>query len=263
MSSIRRVAALYDIHGNLPALEVVLEEIARLNVDLIVVGGDVLPGPFPRESLDRLLSLDIPARFIHGNGELAALAQLEATDPAAVTYWGTTSGEPLPEALQAIVRWSATEVPIAFHAALSAWPKTVRVEISDLGDVLFCHGTPRSEVECFTRLTPEHLLRPVFDDARASIVVCGHTHMQFDRAIGSTRVVNAGSVGMPFGEPGADWLLLGPEVELRHTTYDLDAAAARIRATRYPQAEEFATHNVQHPPGEAAVISGLTSVSFR
>jgi hypothetical protein len=53
--------------------------------------------------------------------------------------------------------------------------------------------------------------------------------MQFDRKIGATRVVNAGSVGMPFGEPGAYWLLLGPDVQLRHTDYDLTEAAQRIR----------------------------------
>jgi len=94
-------------------------------------------------------------------------------------------------------------------------------------------------------------------------VICGHTHMQFDRMIGSTRVVNAGSVGMPFGAPGADWLLLGPDVELRHTAYDLTAAAERIRASHYPQAEDFAARNVLQPPTEADVLPGLTSASFR
>ena len=78
--------------------------------------------------------------------------------------------------------------------------------------------------------------------------------MQFDRTIGATRVVNAGSVGMPFGEPGAYWLLLGPGVELRHTSYDLEAAADRIRATEYPQAQEFAARNVLNPPPEADIL---------
>ena len=87
--------------------------------------------------------------------------------------------------------------------------------------------------------------------------------MQFDRMIGSTRVVNAGSVGMPFGAPGADWLLLGPDVELRHTAYDLTSAAERIRSSRYPQAEDFAAHNILQPPTEDDVLPGLTSASFR
>jgi predicted phosphodiesterase len=257
-----RVAALYDIHGNLPALEAVLEELRGLVIDQIVVGGDVLPGPLPRETLERLLSLDRPVRFIHGNGELAALAQFGAADPAGVSYWGTTSGEPLPEALQAVVRWSAQQLFPDYRELIKSWPAIVHTDVDGLGDVMFCHGTPRSEVECFTRLTPEHLLLPVFAAVAAPTVVCGHTHMPFDRMIGSTRVVNAGSVGMPFGAPGADWLLLGPGVELRHTAYDLTRAAERIRASRYPQAEEFATRGVLQPPTEADVLPGLTSASF-
>ena len=86
------------------------------------------------------------------------------------------------------------------------------------------------------------------------LVICGHTHMQFDRTIGNLRVVNAGSVGMPFGEPGTYWLLLGPKVELRRTAYDLPHAADRIRATQYPQAEEFAAQNVLRPPAEAQML---------
>lgn len=256
------MAALYDIHGNLPALEAVLEEIRGLAIDQIVVGGDVLPGPLPRETLERLLSLDRPVQFIHGNGDLAALAQFDAVDPSSVSYWGTTSGEPLPEALQAIVVWSAQQVFPDYHELIANWPRIVHAGVDGLGEVMFCHGTPRSEVECFTRLTPEHLLRPVFDGITAPLVVVGHTHMQFDRMIGSTRVVNAGSVGMPFGAPGADWLLLGPDVELRHAAYDLTTAAERIRASHYPQAEEFATRSILQPPAEGDVLAALTSASF-
>lgn len=85
-------------------------------------------------------------------------------------------------------------------------------------------------------------------------MICGHTHMQFDRQIGGTRIVNAGSVGMPFGEPGAYWLSLDPGVELRHTHYDLMAAADRVRATDYPQADDFAESNVLRPPSEAEML---------
>ena len=131
---------------------------------------------------------------------------------------------------------------------------TIRVEIDGLGDVLFCHGTPRNENEIFTRLTPEEALLPVFDEADAAVVVCGHTHMQFDRMVGQSRVVNAGSVGVPFGKSGADWLLLGPEIELRHTNYDLAHAAECIRKTNYPQAEEFTARNLLHPPSEEEML---------
>ena len=243
-----RVAALYDIHGNLPALEAVLDEIDRLGVDEIVVGGDVVPGPFPRETLARLLNLDRPVHFIVGNGDLAMLAQIAALAGRPVTYWGTTSGAPIPEPYLEVYRWTARQLRPDYEPVLASWPRTLRLAIAGVGDVLFCHGTPRSETELFTRATPEERLAPLFDSLGASVVVCGHTHMQFDRAVGATRVVNAGSVGAPYGTPGAYWLLLGPDVQLRRTPYDLDAAAGRVRATSYPQAHEFAREIVEPRP---------------
>jgi predicted phosphodiesterase len=252
-----RVAALYDIHGNLPALEAVFEEIRQADVDQIVVGGDVVPGPMPRETLQRLLDLDRPVHFIHGNGELAMLAQLAATDENAVTYWGTTSGKPLPEQYRPAYRWTAQQLQPDYQPVLARWPKTLRLEIAGLGAVLFCHSTPRSETEVFTRLTPAERLAPLFDGIRASVVVCGHTHMQFDRQVGRTRVVNAGSVGEPYGAPGAYWLLLGPDVQLRQTPYDLAQAAERIRATAYPQAQEF-VQDMLHPPSEGEMLELFT-----
>jgi predicted phosphodiesterase len=137
---------------------------------------------------------------------------------------------------------------------MEAWPKTITVGVPGLGTVLFCHGTPRNENEAFTRLTPEDRLRPIFEGAAADVIVCGHTHMQFDRMVGGRRVVNAGSVGMPFGKPGAYWLLLGSGVQLRRTPYDLAKAADRIRETDYPGAAEFAAKNVLEPPTEGAML---------
>jgi predicted phosphodiesterase len=247
-----RVAALYDIHGNLPALEVVLHDVRRANVDQIVVGGDVLPGPMPHETLQYLLDLDIPVKFIHGNGELAVLAQISALTSGSVTYWGTTSGKPLPEPLQEGYRWTAQQLQ-SYESVIATWPKTLRLHIDGLGETLFCHSTPRSETELFTKLTPEEHLLPIFEELGISVVVCGHTHMQFDRIIGKTRVVNAGSVGEPFGKPNAYWLLLGPDVQLRQTTYDLEKAAELIRATKYPQAEESA-NSILRPPSEQEML---------
>jgi Icc-related predicted phosphoesterase len=247
------VAALYDIHGNLPALEAVLDEIRQADVNQIIVGGDVVPGPMPRETIQRLLDLDLPVQFIHGNGELAMLAQMAAKDGGPITYWGTTSGKPLPEPLQEVYRWTAGQLQPEYESLFASWPKAVRLEIPGLGEALFCHSTPRSETEIFTRLTAEDRLLPLFEDLQTSLVVCGHTHMQFDRLIGDTRVVNAGSVGMPIGAPGAFWALLGPDVELRHTPYDLTKAAERIRATPYPRAEEDA-HNILQPPSEEEML---------
>src|SRR5947209_16640268 len=241
-----RVAAIYDIHGNLPALEAVLREVRQAEVDQIVVGGDVLPGPMPRETIARLLDLDIPVRFIHGNGDRAVLEAMTGTETGA-----------LPEQAREAVRWVARQLDPEHERLLNSWPKTLQVTIHGLGEVLFCHATPRNDTEIFTRLTPEERLAPVFAGVSAAVVVCGHTHMQFDRELkrtaGNMRVVNAGSVGMPFGKPGADWLLLGPDIQLRRTEYDLAQAAERIRATQYPQAEDFGAHTGLQPPSADAL----------
>lgn len=252
-----RVAALYDIHGNLPALEAVLQELRQADVDQVVVGGDLVPGPMPRETIQLLLDLDLPVQFIHGNGELAILAQIAATRTGVVTYWGTTSGEPLPEPYLGNYLWTAQRLRPEDESMFASWTKTLRLEIDGLGTVLFCHGTPRSETEIFTRLTSETRLLSLFEGLEVAIVVCGHTHMQFDRMIGRTRVVNAGSVGEPYGAPGASWLLLGPDVQLQHTPYNLRKAAERIRETNYPQAEEFA-HNLLNPPSEEKMLEIFT-----
>jgi putative phosphoesterase len=247
-----RVAAIYDIHGNLPALEAVLQDIRQAEADHIVVGGDVVPGPMPRETLARLLDLDIPVEFIQGNCEIAVLAEMTGTDPG-----------PLPEQARATMQWTAQQLSAQDLQLFATWPKTLRIQIPGVGDVLFCHATPRSQTECFTRSTPEDRLLPVFNGLEAAVVVCGHTHMQFDRRIGAIRVVNAGSVGMPFGRPGACWLLLGPTVQLRHTSYDLARAAERIRGTDYPQAEEFAARNVLQPPSEEEMLEAFARAELK
>ena len=236
-----RVAALYDIHGNLFALEATLREVREARVDLVVVGGDVLPGPMPRETLACLMTLDIPVRFIHGNGDRVVAAHLAGGDISEV-----------PEGFRDVIHWTAHQLGLDQRQAIARWPPTLELEIDTLGQTLFCHATPRNDVECFTRTTSEDRLAHVFAGVRAAVVVCGHTHMQFDRTIGERRVVNAGSIGMPFAAPrGAYWLLLGPSVQLRRTDYDFEKAADQIRASAYPQAETLAVRYILNPPPEA------------
>lgn len=246
-----RIAAIYDIHGNLPALDVVLQEITQAEVDQIVVGGDVVAGPMPRETLARLLNLGIPVQFVQGNADREIVAQLAGESSGAV-----------PAHVVAIVRWVVQQLQPEQVQILANWPTTYRAEIEGIGEVFFCHATPRNDTDVFTRLTPEERLLPIFAGMPASLVVCGHTHMQFDRMIGTVRVVNAGSVGMPYGEPGACWLLLGPGIEFRRTMYDFGNAAAQIRATRYPQAEDFAAHNVLQRPSEAEALKLFTQMEL-
>jgi putative phosphoesterase len=241
-----RIAALYDIHGNLPALEAVLEEIRSEKVDRIVIGGDVIPGPFPRETLDRLLDSDMPTDFVLGNGEVAVLQAVAGEIPARV-----------PEAFRPVITWTGRQLKPGHADTVSTWPKTTRLDVPRLGRFLFCHATPRNEHEVFTKLTAAERLEPVFQGVDVNVVVCGHTHMQFERTAAGVRVVNAGSVGMPFGTAGAYWLLIGPDIQFRRTEYDLAAAARRIRASNYPQAEHFAANNVLNPPGEQQMVELL------
>lgn len=247
-----RVAALYDIHSNLPALEAVLQEVRRIGVDLIVIGGDVVPGPMPRETIERLRDLDIPVRFIHGNGDRAVLELRAGQETTA-----------LPPQARDLARWVAEQLDPEQADMLANWPSTLRLEIPGLGEVLFCHATPRNDTEIFTRNTPEDVLRPVFEGVGVPLVVCGHTHMQQDRTVGEVRVVNSGSVGMPFGEPGAYWLLLGPDVQLQRTAYDLAAAAERVKASDYPQAEPFAAKNILQPPSEREMLAVFAKAELK
>jgi putative phosphoesterase len=195
-----RVAALADVHGNLPALAAVLSEVEREGVDLVVCCGD-LAGPLADECLERLLALGDGVRFVRGNAD-------EGVD----------------------------------------WPLTVAVEIDGLGRVLFCHGSPRSEHEILTRISSAERVAAALAGVEADVVVGGHTHVQFDRAVGGRRLVNAGSIGMPYeGVRGAFWALLGPDVELRRTAYDVEAAAAQLEATAYPGAAEQAGWLLEPP----------------
>jgi putative phosphoesterase len=247
-----RVAAIYDIHGNLPALEAVLRDIRDAAIDHLIIGGDVVLGPMPRETLACLHDVDIPMQFIQGNCDREVRAEM--TGAGAST---------LPEQIRAMVRWVAKQLDPEDEQLLATWPETVRVKIPELGDVLFCHATPRNDTEIFTRLTPDDRLLPVFEGVNDAVVICGHTHMQFDRTIGRTRVLNAGSVGMPFGAPGAYWIELGPDVQLRRTSYDLSAATERIRATSYPQAEEFAERSIRQPPSEEEMLALFAKAELR
>ena len=129
--------------------------------------------------------------------------------------------------------------------------------------MLFCHATPRNENEIFTRLTTEDRLSPIFEGLNVTVVVCGHTHMQFERMIGNIRVVNAGSIGMPFGEPGADWLLLDEGIQLRHTSYELNTAADRIRQSGYPEADDFVARYLFNPPTEKEMLEAFSHSEIR
>ena len=228
-----RVAALYDIHGNLPALEAVLADVDAEGADVVVCGGDAVWGPFPRATLERLLALGDRVRFVRGNTEReTAEGQARGND------WA-----------DGVTRHTADDLGRDRLSLVASWPERLTFALDGLGDALFCHATPRSDEEVVTLVTPDERLATILAGVDERLVVAGHTHTQLERTIGGTRFVNAGSVGMPYErEPGAYWALLGPGVELRRTAYDLEEVAMRIRASGFPGADDFVRENVLSTP---------------
>jgi putative phosphoesterase len=209
-----RVAAISDIHGNLPALEAVLAEIDEEDVDEIVVAGDTAHGPWPAEVVDLLVERG--ARCVRGNADREVIERSDRYGPLAP--------------------WSAERMGERRLALAASWPLTFVLEVDGIGSVLVCHSTPVSEDPIYTSVTPEDEVAGLFDGIDGQVVLCGHTHIQYDRTLASgLRIVNPGSVGMPYeGERGAFWALLGPEVEFRRSAYDVEAAVAAIEVMNVP-----------------------------
>ena len=239
------VAALCDIHGNLPALDAVLADPAFARADVVVIGGDVAAGPLPAEVLDRLAQLELPIRWVRGNADREVVASFDRGDTDASVH-------PDDPAARADA-YTAGRITRAQRDLLAGFEDVVSLE-----GALFCHGSPRDDNEIITALTPAERLAPLLDGVDEALVVCGHTHHQFELRAGEQRVVNAGSVGMPYqGDAAAFWLLVeGGEHELRRTDIDVDAVAAAIRASGYPDAEHLIEMCLVEPV-EAAYVARL------
>jgi putative phosphoesterase len=216
-----KVAALYDVHGMPHALKATLRDAAAEEPDVVVFGGDLIAGPFPRACLE--LARSVPqARFVRGNCERAASdwdrAQLDVDE----------------------LRW-LEELPLTLS----------------LDGVLYCHATPTEDTPITTESTPEDVLEETFGGLDERVVVIGHTHHQFDRWAGDVRVVNAGSVGMPYEDDvAAFWALVAEgEPSLRRTVFDVARAAADIRASGWPGAGEFVAENLLVPPSRAEAVA--------
>jgi len=208
--------------------------------DVVVVGGDAVPGPFARVTLDRLDGLEVPVRWLRGNGEREVATAVGAPEPE-------------PEDLVAVVAGlTAGEVGDERARALGELPLTVVLD-----GVLFCHASPRRDDEILTRLTPPPRWEGVLAEVPPGLVVAGHTHQQDDRLVGDVRFVNAGSVGLPYeGDGAARWLLVTDgEPELRHTPYDARAAGTRMLGVGWPDEESVAAALVD--PVEPIVVTQL------
>lgn len=244
-----KIAAIYDIHANPVALKAILADIEKNDIDLIIVGGDVISGPMPKETLRLLQDVAAPIKYILGNSESEVLRYLNGAE---------ING--LSERADEEARWVSRQLTLEQQESIASWSLTEKIELDELGTILFCHGTPRSNVEIITRFTPKEKLKKLFKNIDASVVVCGHTHMQFDRKIDNIRIVNAGSVGMPFGKTGADWLLIDSCIYFKHTDYDLEEAAKLIQKSNYPYAESFVMNNVLNSPSVSDAFEMLTKL---
>jgi predicted phosphodiesterase len=209
-----RVAALYDVHGNLPALEAVLAELERERPDAIVFGGDIIAGPMPRQTLERVLGLGAQAHLIRGNADRIVLEFRRGMREGGMGFADAWVGEQLSDEQAEL---------------LDELPLTVTIDVDGLGRTCFCHATPRSDEEIFTERDSDDIVAGMLEGVTEKTVVCGHTHIQVERQVGARRVVNAGAVGVAYGGLGAHWALLGPDIELRQTDYDRAGAARLIR----------------------------------
>ncbi len=242
-----RVAVLADIHGNLPALDVVLAEVEAAGADTVVLLGDIALGPMPAQTLDRLAALGDRAVWVHGNCEREMITAFDGGEV------------PGPNGSTAVA--AAALIGRAERDRLDQLPLTVAIDIAGLGPTLFCHASPRRDDEMLLVDSSPQRWAAALADVSEATVLLGHTHMHFDRLAAGHRVVNAGSVGMPYGEPGAAWALLGPEVTLRNTRYDATEAAGLIAACGYPDAAAWATEYVLQHYSDTEALAAFTQIA--
>jgi predicted phosphodiesterase len=221
----------------LPALEAVLAEAGDAQ---LVFGGDLAAGPLPAETLNRIMELD--ALVIRGNADRELLS------------------DPLPSG-GLIDEWVGAQLDDRHREFIAGLPEQVELDVEGVGHVLFCHGSPRSDEEMILKTTPDEWLREMLEGVEADVVVCGHTHMQFDRRVDGWRVVNAGSVGLAYGAPGAHWLALGPAVEHRRTPHDAEAFADQVKTLDWSIAERFAEENLRNVPTEKEALEFFEKVA--
>ena len=239
-----RVAALADVHGNAPALEAVLAAVEREQPDLIVFCGDLTWGPLPAETLALVEGLD--ARFVRGNAERELLSLF---------------GE-VPDDASERQRFLAERHDAKARSFVGRFEEAVVLDVEGLGRTRFCHGSPRSDEELVTEATPVGRIRELLAGVEERVVVTAHTHVGYERVVDGVRLLNPGSVGLPYeGRPGAYWALLGPGVEHRRTEYDLDEAEARLCVGRNPFAE-LTMELLRSPPTRAEAIEHAEERAF-
>src|SRR4051794_22448790 len=234
------VLALYYIPGTPAALDAVLADPRAAGADLVLVGGDAVPGPFAAATLDRLDALSVPVRWIRGNGEREVAEAVGAPAPAPDDLAAYTSAV------------TAAELGDDRARGLGELPLTLEID-----GVLYCHASPRRDDEMLTRLSPPERWTEALAGVDAAVVVAGHTHQEDDRLVGGVRFLNAGSVGLPYeGDGAARWLRVSDGApELRRTSYDAAGAGRRILQAGWPDERSINAALVE--PVEPIVVTRI------
>jgi predicted phosphodiesterase len=236
-----RLALIADIHGNVPALDAVLAELEREEVDQVVCLGDVSIGPQPVEALERVRSLGCPV--IIGNWDAWLVVGMPQFD-----------GGRLGEVLGDLCAWAGGQLSPEQRDQLTAFAPALELALPDEEQLLAFHGSPRSFEDSIFATTPDAEVEEMLDGRSALVHAGGHTHFQLVRRLGESLVVNPGSIGLPFRRalpgimeiaPWAEYGLLRHEdgrlsVELRRTPFDLDVFLAVLRDSGMPHADWWA-----------------------
>ena len=241
------VAVLSDIHGMLVALDRVLAEPAVAAADLIVVTGDHVWGPQPTEVLDQLVGLGDRAILLRGNADREALQLSRGMDVG-------LQDDP-------VAVWGARQLRIDHQDLLESMPESLTLDIEGFGPTFFCHATPRDDEEVAlvdSRLDRWiEILEPL--PRETSTVVCGHTHMPYLRLAAGRTVVNPGSVGLPYGRPGAHWALLSAGgVTFRRTAIDEETLVGETaRLSQLPHVEQWLDDYVTRPASDIDALAAF------
>ena len=237
---VNRVAVLSDVHANVPALRAVLAEPDVAAADLVVFNGDLTWGVDPDGTVAIVQGLGTRAVCVRGNSERYVRQ---------IATGAYTPANPRQQ-------WVPARHGTRALAFVGSFPFSVVVDVQGLGPVRFCHGSPRSDNEAVTPGTSPERFGQMTAGIEEDVLVTGHTHLQFDRFVGARRSINPGSVGLPYhrDEPGvAHWALLGPDVQLRSTRYDVTESVAAAQAAGDPGHARIAELLLKPPTPEEII----------
>jgi predicted phosphodiesterase len=232
---VTRAAVIGDVHGNAVAFAAVLEEIKSDPTDVVIVNGDLSWGAEPEATLALADGL-ADAIFVRGNAESALLRLARDRDRSEIDNW--MPAQHTPERI----------------AWIQGFAGAVAVDIGGLGRVFVCHGSPRGDQEIVTQRTPDERMLELLAGTKLEVLVTAHVHLQFERQVLGITSMNAGSVGLQYGDtPAAYWAEIGPEIRLRRTPYDVDEAIRRVHASGIPTAERIVAL-LREPPSREEII---------